>query len=219
MKTGIVKYDCGNITSVLNAFRKIGSEVELVEKPEDLHAYDLVVLPGVGAFENAMQSLRDTGFYTALQALYQRGDTPIIGICLGLQLMCNSSQEDGKHTGFGWIDAEVVPLRDFNAQLKVPHMGWNDIQAKNTHTFFDEKLSGKDFYFVHSYCVKVNNAAQCIATCDYATEFACIAANGPAFGMQFHPEKSQMTGLHLLQWIVDARKQQLATLNGEASHA
>lgn len=219
MKTGIVKYECGNITSVLNAFRKIGCDVELIEKPEHLSSCDLVVLPGVGAFEKAMQSLRETGFYDALQNLYQQGTIPIIGICLGLQLMCKTSREDGLHTGFGWIDGDVMPLRDFNGSIKVPHMGWNDIHSRHAHMYFDEKLSGKDFYFVHSYCVRLNNSQQCIASCNYATDFACIAANGSAFGMQFHPEKSQMTGLHLLQWIVNARQKQLAGISGEVSHA
>ncbi len=203
-KVAIVDYKCGNIKSLLNAFQKVGGDPVLVSDPNELLNYDRIVLPGVGAFKTAIDSLRVGGFIDALNQIYLSPDKSILGICLGLQLMCKRSWENGEHEGLGWFDADVLPFKELDtaSEFKVPHMGWNSIELlRNTDLLADE-LNNQDFYFVHSYYVRVNDPDIAVANCDYITDFQAIVSFGNAMGIQFHPEKSQFSGLKILDAFV-----------------
>jgi len=202
MQVGIIDYKCGNIQSVENALVHLGHEVFRIKSPSELNDYSVIVLPGVGAFGPAMESLRESGFIEPLNKIVEGGETTIVGICLGMQLMCNVSFEHGKHIGLGWIDAEVRPIREFDADIKVPHIGWNDIEFTKEGVGFGTQFNGKDFYFVHSFCVKANDQNQVVAECTYGSKFACIVRNHRVIGIQFHPEKSQDLGLRLLDQAI-----------------
>lgn len=202
MKVGIINYKSGNVQSVENALLHLGHDVERVNTPDQLDHFNVLVLPGVGAFKPAMESLADSGLITPLNDVVKKGETTIIGICLGMQLMCQVSYEHGKHLGLGWIDADVVPIRGFSENIKVPHMGWNEIAFTQMNTHFTLDLNHKDYYFVHSFCVKSHDDNQVVATTEYGTNFASIVRNRNIIGIQFHPEKSQTLGLKLLDQAI-----------------
>ncbi|MEM6299622.1 MAG: imidazole glycerol phosphate synthase subunit HisH [Bacteroidota bacterium] len=196
-KIAIINYGMGNITSLANAIRHLGHEPQLIGKPEDVTGYDTLLLPGVGAFPNAMQRLHESGMYEAIREAAFSGKK-IIGICLGMQLLFSQSSEFGITKGLDLIAGEVKPFST-QINLKVPHMGWNDIQAKDT-TF--SELEG-DYYFVHSFYAQPKNPEHVLFESQYGIPFcAAVRRNDNIFGFQFHPEKSQQLGLNLLQAIL-----------------
>lgn len=192
----VIDYDVGNLRSVTNALESLGSGFEIVADPGSVAGFDKLILPGVGAFSAAMNSLHGSGMADALEEHVATGKS-LLGICLGMQLLCTSSSEDGEHGGFGWIDArvEAFPVSD---SLKVPHMGWNEIHLCREDPIFEGIESGVDVYFVHSFHVKLDQPANTLASTNYGIEFTSIVGNGQVYGMQFHPEKSQSVGLKLL---------------------
>lgn len=193
----VVDYGMGNLRSVTNALEEIGRPGELIDDPEQVQEYDRVVLPGVGAFSQAIAHLRQSGMAAALEDHVKAGK-PLLGVCLGMQLICRSSTEGGINEGLGWIDAEVVRFPS-GAALKVPHMGWNSLELRTDHPLFKEIESEADVYFVHSYHVPDSDQSHVLAATDYGLQFAAIIGRGSVIGMQFHPEKSQRTGLKLLE--------------------
>jgi imidazole glycerol-phosphate synthase subunit HisH len=200
-RLGIVDYGMGNLRSVQNALQEIGAIAELVQDAQRVATYDKVILPGVGAFREAIENLRRRGMESALHEFFGSGK-PILGICLGMQLMCSDSLEGGLSVGFGWIQAHVVPFSP-NTGNKVPHMGWNSIEFKRDDAIFDGVSSGSDAYFVHSYYVSGGDGdGYALATTEYGSRFVSMLRQGNAYGMQFHPEKSQQTGLRLLKNFV-----------------
>ena len=205
----LVDYGCGNIRSLVNALNACDADVTLVANPDDLVKADKIVLPGVGAFGQAMEQLRSRGFLEALQILKDKG-TPIMGICLGMQLMCQSSDEGGANEGLGWIDAEVLHLKkliDYDNReasgLKYPHMGWNEIRFAKEHPLLEGVKCGADVYFVHSHAVRCASSTDVLCTTEYGASFVSAFQRDQIFGMQFHPEKSHRVGLRLLQNFVD----------------
>lgn len=197
-RVAIVDYGMGNLRSVANALRVAGAEAVVVDRPEALSGYDRFILPGVGAFEQARQSLATSGMDVAIDAVRQAG-RPIMGICLGMQLMCRSSEEDGVHAGLAWIDAQV---RRFPSQpgFKVPHMGWDDVRpARAGHPLLEGIGDGSDFYFVHSYFVDCAEPGDILLSGDYGVPYCAAFARDNVAGAQFHPEKSQQVGLRLLK--------------------
>jgi len=193
----VIEYGMGNIRSVMNALDEIGAKGELVADPERIGSFDKVILPGVGAFQEAMESLKNHGMDEALGDFVNAG-RPLLGICLGMQLVCRNSEENGNHDGLGWINAEV---RSFprGQGLKVPHMGWNAIRFVKDDPLFKGLESRLDVYFVHSYRVESKSSENVLAQTDYGGMFTSIVRQDNIWGMQFHPEKSQATGLKLLQ--------------------
>ena len=194
---GVVDYGMGNLRSVLNAFEEIGHEAALVTEAKAVAGYDRIVIPGVGAFSQAMANLSRSALDEALDRHVAAGK-PLLGICLGMQLICRESGEDGTHQGFGWIDAQVRHFPPAEG-LKVPHMGWNAIEIARENPLLREVNSGADVYFVHSYYVDCASAEDAVCTTEHGVRFASVIARENVFGMQFHPEKSQSIGMQLLR--------------------
>jgi glutamine amidotransferase len=196
---GIVDYGMGNVRSVRDALEHLGEEVEITADPTRLAAADRLVLPGVGAFGDAMANLEARGLPAILDVEVFQKRKPLLGICLGLQLLAESSCEHGEHRGLGWINGAVVRF-DGGTSLKVPHMGWNDLERTADHPLFHGLEDGQlCFYFVHSYYLACRDSDAVVATCNYGTPFAAMVARGNIAATQFHPEKSQDSGIHILK--------------------
>ncbi len=193
----IVDYGMGNITSLQNAIQYLGYEARLVGEAEDLAAYPRLVLPGVGAFPDAMQRLREKGLDVALRESVKSGKT-LVGICLGMQLLFSQSSEFGKTTGLNIIPGSVCPFKA-KTDLQVPHMGWNDVTTKD-ETF---KAFTGDYYFVHSFYAVPAASEDILFEAQYGISFCAGVRRGAnIFGFQFHPEKSQQLGLNLLKQVL-----------------
>jgi glutamine amidotransferase len=192
----IVDYGSGNLRSVQKAFEKLGTPARITADPQVVAESERVVLPGVGAFGDAMRALRDRGLVEPIVA-HVRADKPFFGICMGLQLLFETGLEGGRHDGLGLLSGEVVRF-DLPAGIKIPHMGWNTVQWR------EPGIGGGDdwFYFVHSYHARPSEAAVIAAVTDYGGEFVSAVSRGRLFATQFHPEKSQSTGLGLLASFV-----------------
>lgn len=196
MNITVIDYGAGNIRSVVNAFEAIGCKVTIAKKPSELAKAERIVLPGVGAFEAGIKNLTRLGFKEPLEKLVLNKKKPFLGICLGMQLLAKKSFELGEHEGLGWIKGSVEKLKPRN--LKVPHVGWNDVGITKKNILF-KGIKEPVFYFVHSYCLKCKNQRDVIATCDYGQKFTAAVQHENIFAVQFHPEKSQQNGLQLLK--------------------
>lgn len=199
---GIVDYGVGNLASVRNAFEHLGHDARLCADPADAHGCERLVLPGVGSFRAGMQALEERGWVPALQS-YAAGGRPLLGICLGMQLLLERGKEHGSSAGLGLIPGEVVRL-DPAPPNKVPHVGWNSLNAVVKHPLLEGVKPRVDVYFVHSYHCMPRDRADAIGLCDFGGEFVAAVARGNVAGMQFHPEKSQPAGVRILdnfaQW-------------------
>ena len=206
-RVGVIDYGCGNLKSVTNALRYVGAEPQLVTAPCEIGRFSHLVLPGVGAFGAAFETLRRTGFEETLQQLYAEAQVPMLGICLGMQLMCSYSEEGGRHEGLDWFDAQVVPINVGASTLKVPHMGWNSLSIRQETDFdgFNGLTEQSDVYFLHSYCVNCSDYSDIVATTTHGREFTSIFAKWIIWGVQFHPENSQLPGLRLLEAFTNLR--------------
>lgn len=194
----IIDYGVGNVGSVLNMLRKIGARARISGNADDIRAADKLILPGVGHFGHGMRKLSDTGLIPTLNEQALQARKPILGICLGMQMMTRGSEESDQ-PGLGWIQAETRRFDDA-AGLRVPHMGWNRVQASPQALLFDAGAEETErFYFVHSYYVTVDRPDQVAARCNYGTEFAASFQADNLFGVQFHPEKSHLFGMALLR--------------------
>jgi len=193
----IVDYGMGNIRSVINALREIGADGELLSDPRKVARRNKIILPGVGAFGEAMRNLRANGLDRALYDARDAG-AKILGICLGMQLMFSDSEENGAHQGLDWIRGSVKRFPD-SAGLRVPHMGWNELRF--THDSVLTKGVGEtpDVYFLHSFHCVCAEDADVLATSEYGVSFTAMIERGPLYGIQFHPEKSQEPGLAMLR--------------------
>ena len=189
----IIDYGMGNLRSVQKAFEYIGQSAKITDKTADLVDASHIVLPGVGAFNDAMSALRASGIVDTLKSEIAKGK-PFLGICLGMQMLFDKSYEDGEYEGLGLIRGEVVR---FDTTLKVPHIGWNELQLKKRTPLFDG-VDDMNFYFVHSYHASGCNKEDVETTCVYDYEFVASVNKDNVFGAQFHPEKSGDTGLKLL---------------------
>jgi glutamine amidotransferase len=201
---GVIDYGMGNLRSVRNALEMLGAEVKICAVPEDLEDVERIYLPGVGAFRDCMANLKQRGFAQALEGAVLRQGKPIIGVCLGMQAMARKSFEGGEYEGLGWIDADVVRLEPNDPSLRVPQIGWNEVNYRHDSPFFAGLSPAPNFYFVHSYYLEVNDPALVDATCDYGNIVTAAIRKNNIFATQFHPEKSQDNGLRLianfLQW-------------------
>ncbi len=197
MKLAVINYNMGNLASVLNAIKRVGGEAIVESEPNNLKNYDKILLPGVGAFGDAMRSLRETGMDNAILEFAKTGKN-IFGICLGLQLLFDESEEFGIHSGLGLIKGKVKRFQKSN--LKVPHMGWNLLTQIGNHKSPIFKDLPTDFYlyFVHSYYVETEYKYK-ISNTNYGIEFTSAIQHENIFGLQPHPEKSHDNGLKILK--------------------
>jgi len=193
----ILDYGIGNIKSVYNMFKKIGVESVITSDIEVVKKADKYLLPGVGSFDCGINNLRKSPFFKTLEKEVLVNKKPILGICLGMQLLTNSSEE-GKEKGLGWIDAKTIKFDLKDKTLSIPHMGWNKSYPLNKENIFKD-LEDNRFYFVHSYHVACNDKSNILATTMYEEEFICSIYKDNIYGVQFHPEKSHKFGMRLLK--------------------
>lgn len=198
----IVDYGMGNVRSLRNAFEYLGADVIITADSAELEAAERIVLPGVGAFGDAMLAIRERQLEAVLTRQALDLKKPVLGICLGMQLFANTSIEHGAHTGLGWIDADIRRL-GVERPLKVPHVGWNDLHFSSDDWLFKGIRPGQaNFYFVHSFHMVCHNPADLIATTDYGGAVTAVVRSGNLVAVQFHPEKSQDNGLKMLEnWV------------------
>ena len=193
----IIDYQMGNLRSVQKGFEKVGHAAVISGDPQEIEAADRVVLPGVGAFEDAMADLRRTGLVDPILAAIDAGK-PFLGICLGLQLLFDVSHEEGEHAGLGVIAGEVIRFVPGEGR-KVPHMGWNQLQVRRSAPVLAGIPDGRHFYFVHSYYVVPRDESIIATETCYGPRFCSAIWRDNLFATQFHPEKSQRDGLQILK--------------------
>jgi imidazole glycerol-phosphate synthase subunit HisH len=205
MKVAIVDYGSGNLRSAAKAFERTAAEdgisarVEVTSEPEAVAHADRVVLPGVGAFADCQRGLAAVpGLEAALREAAIARARPFLGICLGMQLMADRGREFETVAGLGWIAGEVVAIEPRDATLKIPHMGWNEIEARAPHPLLAGLGAGAHAYFVHSYHFRLADPADLVAVTDYGGPLTAMIGHGNLAGTQFHPEKSQEAGLRLI---------------------
>lgn len=195
----VIDYGVGNLGSIQNMLRKAGAEAVVTADPEVIRSAEKLILPGVGHFDYGMKMLHDTGLVPLLNERVKDHKVPILGICLGMQLLGNGSEEGGA-PGLGWIDAKCVRFQPERLQpgQKIPHMGWNDIRILKEDVLFREMYEEPRFYFVHTYHILCERPEDSIAEATYGYPFTCAVRSGNVAGVQFHPEKSHKFGLRLL---------------------
>tara|TARA_B100001989_G_scaffold10088_1_gene6524 strand:- start:6036 stop:6656 length:621 start_codon:yes stop_codon:yes gene_type:complete len=196
-KIGIISYGLGNIASVYNACLSLDLETFIIENPEDIINYSHIILPGVGTFSAAMELLNKGNWINPLKS-FVKSSKPLLGICLGMQLLFDSGKEVVPTNGLGFIPG-TVDLMPSNNKGKIPHIGWNSLEIVNDHPILKGIRDSVDFYFVHSYASLPSQTSNIIATTTHTITFPSFVSKNSVFGVQFHPEKSQPSGLKLLK--------------------
>lgn len=195
----IVDYGMGNLGSILNMLKKIAVPAIISNKHDEIQNAEKLILPGVGAFDNGMKNLTDLGITEILNKKVLEQQTPVLGICLGMQLMAKDSEE-GKYNGLGWFNASVIRFQfsEHKPQLKIPHMGWNTVTPSRESNLIKDLPNESRFYFVHSFHYKNNEKRDILLTTNYGYEFTSAVCKKNIFGVQFHPEKSHKFGMAVL---------------------
>jgi glutamine amidotransferase len=196
----VIDYGLGNIHAFLTMFKRLGKEAVRASKVADLEGASKVILPGVGAFDHALELLNQSGMRPALETLVLNDKVPVLGICVGMQILASASEE-GKLAGLGWVPGRVRSFRSEqrSARLPLPHMGWNDVQPRSGSPIFSGLEVDSRFYFLHSYFFECDDAGHRAATASYGLDFSCAVSAGNVYGVQFHPEKSHHFGAQLLK--------------------
>jgi len=195
---GIIDYGMGNLMSVKNAFDSMKIPAELVSTPEEILNTDALILPGVGAFGDGMKNLRERNLVDPMREMVFDQNKLFLGICLGMQLIAKTGYEFGEHEGLGWIDATVEKIETGDPLLKVPHMGWNELDLRKPCALYEGMDEHPVYYFVHSFMVCAQEDV-ITATCSHGAEIPASLQKGNIYATQFHPEKSQRDGLKLLE--------------------
>jgi len=197
---GILDYGLGNILAFQNIFKRVNVAVTVVSDPDELARVSKLVLPGVGAFDHAMDLFERSGLRRPVEDRVLGGDLPVIGVCVGMQMLAESSDE-GVRPGLGWVPGRVLKLDGSRVAhaTRLPHMGWNDVRILAQQPLFDGLSGGWRFYFLHSYYFEAASARSVLAVADYGGEFACAVQRENVYGVQFHPEKSHHFGAMLLK--------------------
>lgn len=196
----IVCYGLGNVQAIANIYKRLNIPAIMASEPEQLAQAERIILPGVGAFDWAMTRLNASGMRQALDRVVLEERKPVLGICVGMQMLAQASEE-GELAGLGWIEGEIrkFDVTKFVQATRLPHMGWNNIQVASSRGLFNELDAVARFYFLHSYYFAPHNAADVLTTTDYGGVFASAVGSHNIYGVQFHPEKSHQWGIQLLQ--------------------
>ena len=195
---GIIDYGLSNITCVKAAVEYLGHKVRIIKHPFEIDIVEKVILPGVGAYPDAIKEINEKNLIPPLEDNVLKKKKPFLGICLGAQLICKSSNEYGFNKGFGWINAEVRKINFINKNLRIPHTGWNNIEFEKKDLILKEIKKESLFYFTHSYAIFEEKEKHTLAYCDHQEKFSAILKYKNIYATQFHPEKSQKYGLRLL---------------------
>jgi len=195
----VVDYGLSNLGSIRRSLEECGASPLVSDDPEGLKTATRIVLPGVGSFADGMSNLRSMGWVTALREAVREDRIPVLGICLGMQLLADRGNEGGDIVGLGLIPGEVLRFQPEAPGVRIPHVGWNEVHKASEHPLFDEIPDRSDFYFVHSYHFVPGKPETVLSTTPYCGGFASAVGNGNVFGVQFHPEKSGRPGFQLLK--------------------
>lgn len=201
---GIIDYGLGNLRSVSGAVERLGGTPVVSADAATLEGCTRLILPGVGAFGDGMNNLRERGLDAILGRLVIEGGKPILGICLGAQLMTQGSDEFGDHVGLAWLDADVRRIDNQNGALRVPHVGWDDLEIVAESKLLSGLETGALFYYVHSHRIRAHDSTIVVGECEYGDRFAAALTRENIHAVQFHPEKSQKDGLTVLKNFLDA---------------
>lgn len=196
----IIDYGLGNVRAFVNVYKKLNISCKIVKKKDDLGGATKMILPGIGAFDHAMELLQESGMREVLDDLALKQNIPVLGICVGMQMLALASEE-GKLSGLGWIDGDVKKFDSslYTHRTCLPHMGWNEVNPIEYNDLFQGLDSGSRFYFLHSYFFYCNRKENIIAQTNYGIQFCCAVNEGNIYGVQFHPEKSHQNGIQLLK--------------------
>ena len=199
MKTVIIDYGMGNLRSVFNAFHQVGAHAVISSNPEDIRQAHKIVLPGVGAFGDAMKNLMEMGFLDVLNDEVRHKGKPFLGICLGMQLLATTGLEHGHCHGLGWIPGQVARIEGEELGVRIPHIGWNDVRLSRRDGLYKGLADPQAFYFVHSYALIPDDPGVISGLCEYGDDFVASIEKENIYAVQFHPEKSHKIGLHVLK--------------------
>ncbi len=199
----VIDYGMGNLHSVRSSLETIGADVVMAATPDAVLDAERILLPGVGAFGECLTNLRASGMVDALREQVLERGRPMLGICVGMQALAAFGEEMGRHEGLGWIPGTVRKLDVAAQRLRIPHVGWNEVQILKPHPVLKDVKPQSTFYFVHSYAFYADDADAVIATCDYGGPFTSVIARDNIVATQFHPEKSQNNGLQVLERFLD----------------
>ena len=205
--TAIIDYGVGNLFSLKSSLKSIGVDAVVTDNPEDIKSSNRMILPGVGAFGDAAAKLKNSGLDKIIIEQAQNGK-PLLGICLGMQLLFEKSYEYGEYKGLGLIKGEILPFKDvLDSSLKIPHIGWNKLDFKESNSPLFRYIKNGDYvYFVHSYYAQLSE--ETVASTEYGIDFTASVQNGNIFGCQFHPEKSGSVGLDILRGFCEIGEKQ-----------
>ncbi len=196
----IIDYGIGNLQAFLNVYKRLNIDATVAKESADLRGATKVILPGVGHFDHAMQQLNETGMREQLDDLVLEQKVPVLGVCVGMQMLAKASDE-GASPGLGWIDGRVRGFSSWEpaGELPLPHMGWNDVRPVADSPLFDQLEDDARFYFLHSFFFECGSDANVLAVAQYGADFSCAVHADNIYGVQFHPEKSHHFGTRLLQ--------------------
>lgn len=195
----IINYGSGNISAIGNIYERLKVPFKVANSPEEVLGSEKIILPGVGAFDETISMLDESGFRSVLDKEVLENKVPVIGICVGMQILAKSSEE-GSLPGLGWIDGVVKKIDKslITVKPKIPHLGWNSIEVSRSNSLFEGIDEEEGFYFLHSYYFECNNEADVLSKTFYGKSFASSVNNNNIYGVQFHPEKSHSNGVQLL---------------------
>ena len=203
-KVAIINYGIGNIRSLYNSLKKIEIEAEIIVNPELIYNFDKVFLPGVGSYKNAIDRIKKIGWQKPIKKFSSDKNKQLFGICVGMQILSTYGFEHGESEGLNIIEGNVEHMDKQGCNLKLPHIGWNNIKILKNNLITENISDDSNFYFVNSYSYKLMNSNKLIATSNYGIEFPSIINNQNIFGTQFHPEKSSKAGIQILKNFINA---------------